>query len=136
MTWDRRFSAPIVLVDGRTIATLSDACSMLSPAPTSPLSTKLRDLGDAWLTLRCTSRTTQISMKSMAESYGTHRTLGEILPKLRCRLCGQAPGEIELTDDPKRNASGKARNKEAWVIDLSRYAGPRDAAKACRRVGR
>ena len=85
-------------------------CSMPSPAPTNPLSMKLRDLGEAWLSLRCTSRTTQIPMKMMAESYGTHRSLGEILPKLRCRQCGQAPERIELTDDPTRNASGKARN--------------------------
>jgi hypothetical protein len=97
---------------------------------------KLRDLGDAWLSLRCTSRTTQISVKSMAETHGTHRSLGEILPKLRCRQCGQAPGEIELTDDPTRNASGKTRNTEAWAIDLSRYAGPRDATRICKRVGR
>jgi hypothetical protein len=75
-------------------------------------------------------------MKMMAESYGTHRSLGEILPKLRCRQCGQAPKEIELTDDPTRNASGKVRNTDAWAIDLSRYAGPRDAERICKQIGR
>jgi hypothetical protein len=109
---------------------------MISPAPTNPLSMRLRELGEAWLGLRCTSRSTQIPMKMMAESYGTRRSLGEVLPKLRCRQCGQAPESIELTDDPTRNASGKVRNTEAWAIDLSRYAGPRDAAKACKQVGR
>jgi hypothetical protein len=54
-------------------------------------------------------------MKMTAERYGTHRNFGEILPKLRCRQCGQAPEEIELTDDPTRNASGKVRNTEAWI---------------------
>ena len=29
MPWDRRFSAPIALLDGRTIATLSDAREMM-----------------------------------------------------------------------------------------------------------
>jgi hypothetical protein len=29
MLWDRRFSAPIALLDGRTIATLSDAREMM-----------------------------------------------------------------------------------------------------------
>jgi hypothetical protein len=91
----------------------------MSRAPTKALSTKLRDLGEAWLSLRCTSRTTQIPMKMMAESYGTHQSLGEILPKLRCRQCGQAPERIELTDDPTRNACGKVRNVDAWAIDLS-----------------
>jgi hypothetical protein len=75
-------------------------------------------------------------MKAMAERYGTDRRLSEILLKLRCRQCGQAPGKIELTDDPTRNASGKPSNMKAWGIDLSRYAGPRDTAKACRQVGR
>jgi hypothetical protein len=75
-------------------------------------------------------------VKMMAESYGTHRSLGEILPKLRCRHCGQAPEAIELTDHPTRDAPGKARNTEAWAIDLSRYAGPRDATRICKRVGR
>jgi hypothetical protein len=83
---------------------------MPSQAPTNPLITKLRDLGDAWLSLKCTSRTTQL-----AERDGTHRSLGEILPKLRCRQCGQAPEKIELTDDPMRNASGKVRNTDAWA---------------------
>ena len=55
---------------------------MRSPVPTNPLTTELRDLGEAWLSLRCTSRTTQIQMKMMAESYGMHRSLGEILHKL------------------------------------------------------
>jgi hypothetical protein len=109
---------------------------MTSPAPTNPLSTKLCDLGEAWLSLRCTSRTTQIPMKAMAERHGTHRRLSEVLPKLRCRQCGQAPVKIELTDDPTRNALGKVRNTDAWAIDLSRYAGPRDAAKVCKQVGR
>jgi hypothetical protein len=53
-------------------------------------------------------------MKMTAESHGTHWCLGEILPKLRCRQCGQAPERIELTDDPTRNAPGKPRNVEAW----------------------
>jgi hypothetical protein len=75
-------------------------------------------------------------MKAMAERYGAHRSLGEILPKLRCRQCGQTPEKIELTDDPTRDASGKARNTDAWAIDLIRYAGPRDGAKVCKRVGR
>ena len=111
-------------------------CSMRSPAPTNTLSTKLRELGETWLSLRCTSSTTQIPMKMMAESYGTHRSLGEVLTKLRCRQCGQAPDRIELTDDSTRNASGKERNTGAWAIDLSQYAGPRDAAKFCKQVGR
>jgi hypothetical protein len=109
---------------------------MTSPAPANPLSIKLRDLGEAWLSLPCTSRSTQIPMKAMAERYGTDRRLSEDLPKLSCRQFGQAPEAIELTDDPTRNASGKPRNTDAWVIDLSRYAGPRDAAKACKQVGR
>jgi hypothetical protein len=109
---------------------------MRTPAPTNPLSMKLRDLGDAWLSLKCTSRTTQIPMKAMAEHHGTDRRLGEILPKLRCRQCGRAPESIEFTDDPTRDAPGKARNTEAWAIDLSRYAGPRDAVRICKQVDR
>ena len=86
-------------------------------------------LNDAW-------QDKKKPMKMMAESYGTHPSLGEILPKLRCRQCGQALETIELTDDPTRDAPGKVRNTDAWAIDLSRYAGPRDAARICKRVGR
>jgi hypothetical protein len=74
--------------------------------------------------------------RAKAERYGTDRRLSEKLPKLRRRQCGQAPERIELTDDPTRNASGKARNSDAWAIDLSRYAGPRGPAMARKQVER
>jgi hypothetical protein len=46
-------------------------------------------------------------MKMIAEGYGTHRSLGEMLLELRRRQCGQAPEKIELTDDPTRDASAR-----------------------------
>jgi hypothetical protein len=35
-----------------------------------------------------------------------------------------------------RADTGQARNLEAWAIDLSPYAGPRDVAMICKQVGR
>ena len=67
--------------------------------------------------------------------HGTHRHLGEVLPKLRYRECGQAPAAIELTNSQTHGASGIPPSAKEWAIDLSRYAGPRRAEMACRPVG-
>ena len=107
----------------------------MPPAPSNPLSIELAELDSAWLRIGCSGRWTVIPVSRLAESRGTHTRLVEILPKLRCRRCGQAPDEIELTDDASFGASGRQNGARSWMMDFTGRAGPRDAAVACKRVG-
>ena len=70
----------------------------MSPALFNPLTMKLRDLDYAWLHIGCSGRSTVIPVSRLSETRGTHIHLAEVLPKLRCRQCGQAPDLIELSN--------------------------------------
>src|ERR1700731_261554 len=86
---------------------------------------KLRDLDYAWLQIGCSGRSTVIPVSRLAETRGTHIRLAELLPKLRCRQCGQAPDRISLTNNQTHGASGVPQNMNSWAIDFTR-AGPRN----------
>jgi hypothetical protein len=101
----------------------------------NPLTMKLRDLEYAWLKIGCSGRSTVIPVSQLAETRGTHAHLSEVLPKLRCRRCGQAPDVIELSNNQTHGASGVSPSRNSWAMDFTSRAGPRDPSAACVAIG-
>jgi len=110
-------------------------CSAMSPALFNPLTMKLRDLDYGGLQIGCSGRSTVIPVSRLTETRGTHIHLAEVLPKLRCRQCGQAPDYIMLTDSQTYGASGVPPSRNSWTMDFTSRASARNAAAACIPVG-
>lgn len=75
--------------------------------PAAPLDCRLADLNGFWLQTRCgCSRSVAYPFRLMARQLGGEHLLRDVLPRLRCQVCGGRPVSVVLVDDPAAGAHG------------------------------
>jgi hypothetical protein len=80
------------------------------------LEAPLSNLEGYWLHIQCgCGAAVYYPCKLMAKERGGHRTLNDVLLRLRCRQCKAPPAEIFITDD----AAAGAMSGSAWRLGLS-----------------
>lgn len=74
----------------------------MPPARDKLLSSRLRDLAELWMYVRCEPPCTKVvclPLKKLARQRGG-LTLGEALSKLKCTACGRLPAQARVVDYP------------------------------------
>ena len=59
---------------------------------------------------------TYYPLRRMASQHPARTTLGDVLPRLRCKKCGSEPTLVALLDDPSKGESGNHGPPWAWVV--------------------
>ena len=85
--------------------------------PPLPLSARLSDLALWWLELRCCKGTTYLPLRLLAEGGRGDAVLQDVLPRLRCRVCGDEPATIALVESAATGGPGGERR--GWRIELA-----------------
>jgi len=72
------------------------------PTKETLLRSKLLDLRDIWLQPLCPRchRTSDMSCVVLSMKLGKHRVLREVLPRLKCSVCGARPNLVKAADQP------------------------------------
>lgn len=81
-----------------------------------PLDAKLSLLRGYRLEVRCRCKLSYVPLSMLADRSGGGLQLGEVLPRLKCRTCGERPSEVALVDDPAAGASGTGRRPQSRII--------------------
>jgi len=78
------------------------------PFPTeAPIEATMADLAGWWLSVRCSCGWhVSLPFRFLAATRGWHTKLGAVLPRLRCKRCGNRPESVDLVDSPSAGASG------------------------------
>lgn len=73
----------------------------------APLDTEISELAGLWLRTECQcGRSSSLPLRLLAAQLGWRKTLGTIVPKLRCKECGSAPISVILVSDPSGDPKG------------------------------
>jgi len=70
-----------------------------------------------WLEVRC-CRCVSIPLLLVARAGHGGRTLGDVVLRLRCSACGQAPRSVELVEDPARDGAALYGGRPPWRVAL------------------
>jgi hypothetical protein len=75
--------------------------------PQDATACRLRDVTGWWLEIRCgCGATTAYPLRLMAGEQPRNPTLSEVLPRLRCKRCGERPTAARLIDNPGHHWGG------------------------------
>jgi hypothetical protein len=72
------------------------------PTKQTLLNSKLWQLQDIWLQPLCPQchRIADVACVLLAVKHGKHRMLGDVLPRLKCSVCGTKPSLVKAADQP------------------------------------
>jgi hypothetical protein len=77
---------------------------------------RLAELASYWLDLRCDcGNVVRHPLRLLGQRVGEQRRLSDVLPRLRCRECGQRPARVMLLNRPDDSPQGP---KATVKIDL------------------
>jgi hypothetical protein len=88
----------------------------MPPRPPLPLSARVSELAGCWLELRCCKGTTFYPLRMLAEAGRGNVELGDVLPRLRCRVCGDEPATVALVETAA--SSGPGGERQGWRVEL------------------
>ena len=80
--------------------------SYLLPAEV-PRDDPIADHAHLWLEGHCTCGRRLYPLRLLAAHVGWRQTLKDVVPRLRCQLCDERPGEWWLLDDPAAGTTGR-----------------------------
>lgn len=85
-----------------------------------PKTLRLSDLAGTWLYVNCSipAHGTMFRIDGLAEKHGTGRTLGELLPRFRCKHCGSRPARVILQQTAYGDGQGMAGFDGGWTIEI------------------
>ena len=102
---------------------LIDSALMAAAAPHSRdgfLDARLRDLLPYWLELRCDparcTKTVCTPLRMLAAKRGGQLRLQDVIARLRCSQCGQAPVHAAITDSPIGENSNSIAEGAKWSV--------------------
>jgi hypothetical protein len=80
----------------------TDPAWNMVPTKHTLLTSRLSQLQDIWLQPLCPScnRLADVACVVLAMKLGKHRVLKDILPRLKCSVCGAAPSLVKAADQP------------------------------------
>jgi hypothetical protein len=81
-------------------------CSHMLPRPRLPLVARASDLAPWWLELRCCKGITYLPLRLLAEGGRGDAVLQDLLPRLRCRVCGDEPATVALVESAATRPAG------------------------------
>jgi hypothetical protein len=92
------------------------------PPPCNPLNMPLWALPGTWLHIQCSHPAHNgviYPLKLLAEDYGHHHLLREMLPRFRCKSCGQRPAKAMLCETPYPSGKSTAGSAPGWRVPLT-----------------
>ena len=76
-----------------------------------PLDVEIARMSNWWLRLTCACGDTHTPLRLLAAERGWRITLRRLVPKLRCKRCGERPASVLLEDTPAENGYRSARQQ-------------------------
>ena len=84
-----------------------------------PWDIDLHILSGLWLETICDCGRRLYPLRLMAADLGWYRTLRQIVPRLRCRICERHPWKFTLIDDAAAGAGGRiGAGERRWEMPL------------------
>ena len=80
------------------------------------LDARLHELEGYWLELHCCGGTILLPLKLIARQYGQSHRLGDILLRMRCKVCRGKPARAYLNETPHRTDCHGA--PPGWSLQL------------------
>jgi hypothetical protein len=69
---------------------------------------------DGWyLEIVCRCRIVHYPLSLMARKHGGDMLLTDVVPRLRCEVCGRPPAKVDLVDNPLAEAHGMLGRRPA-----------------------
>ncbi len=91
------------------------------PPPCNPLNMPLWALPGTYLHLECGKvghNITFLPLSLLAKQHGSHHLLQDMLPRFRCKSCGDKPGVMALCEKPYSSCDGMAGFGVGWRVPL------------------